>query len=193
MREGHAILRWGRLTNSRRADLVIFEERIRQNLANMHRLRRQLRLRTALAFVALLALCAVHIRYVTFSEGLSPLAILGLILLYGLMVATGLLFTSHLRSWTQSPIKRYRSGNKPSPLTAAIYIYYCQMRRTVPADAAGLPPAADIWGALVGQGADIYQASAAAARRAARSLPPRVSGPPRPPGRSPRPQGQIVI
>lgn len=91
-------------------DLVIFEERIRQNLLNLRLLRRKLRWRIALLSFACLLILIAHARFVEFSsifDGFSVFKILGLLLLYTLLVADVILLVSAIRSFRNSLVKRY--------------------------------------------------------------------------------------
>jgi len=91
-------------------DLVIFEERIRQNIGNMQMMKRSLRLRIIVLSFAVLFLIAVNVKFIrplmVISEA-SFLSISGLLLMYGVLIFSTVLLFLAMREWRNSQLKRY--------------------------------------------------------------------------------------
>lgn len=91
-------------------DLVIFEERIRQNIGNMQTMRRSLRLRIIMLSFAALFLIIVNVKFIRPSMAVSKgsfLAIFGLLLMYGVLILSTVLLFLAMREWRNSHLKRY--------------------------------------------------------------------------------------
>lgn len=93
--------------------MVIFEERIRQNISNLRRIRRLLRLRIILLSTGVLVLLFLHARFVsvaTIFRSPSLLTFLGLLFLYGALLSVTILLVAALREWRNSVVTKYVSG-----------------------------------------------------------------------------------
>lgn len=108
---------------------MIFEERIRQNISNLRRIRRGLRLRLILLSAAVLFLLFLHARFVSVGaifRSPSLLTILGLLILYGALLSATIFLVVSLREWRNSVVTKYcvRQAivSPPLPLTH-IYTY----------------------------------------------------------------------
>lgn len=89
---------------------MIFEERIRQNISNLKRIRRVLRRRIVLLSASVLFLLFLHARFVSVaaifrSPGL--LTLLGLLLLYGALLSATIFLVVSLREWRNSVVTKY--------------------------------------------------------------------------------------
>lgn len=89
---------------------MIFEERIRQNLANLHRMRRALRARIILVLAGLIALVLFHLRFISVPGVFKRptfVSLLAMAFLWTLMGTLAVFLWMALGTWRKSLAKRY--------------------------------------------------------------------------------------